>query len=161
MEPFAEEVLAVWERERAGLYGYALSLTGREERAEELVQECIARLLFRGRLPREPRPYLFRMIRNAAVDGWRSGPSGGDGPAVEPDDGGSAALRSLRDVMLAQALARLDPPQREVLILKLWGGLTFREIGEVLAVSLNTAASRYRRGLERLRGILEGNDGRS
>ena len=45
--------------------------------------------------------------------------------------------------------------QRTVVILKTWRDKTFREIGEMLEVSENTAASRYRYAMERLRGLME------
>ena len=69
----------------------------------------------------------------------------GDRVAVPP----SVALRALDRV--PQALAALDDGQREVTVLHIWGELTFAEIGEVLGVSPNTAASRYRYALARLR----------
>jgi DNA-directed RNA polymerase specialized sigma24 family protein len=57
-----------------------------------------------------------------------------------------------------RCLAALPGPQREVIVLKLWHGHTFEEIGELLDLSPNTAAGRYRYGLEKLRVCLEGND---
>lgn len=56
---------------------------------------------------------------------------------------------------LEQALKSLPPPQREVIALKVDGGLTFAQIAEILQVSPNTAASRYRYALEKLRQALE------
>jgi RNA polymerase sigma-70 factor (ECF subfamily) len=55
---------------------------------------------------------------------------------------------------LEEALKSLPPEQRVVIALKVDGGLTFAQIGEVLSVSPNTAASRYRYALEKLRQIL-------
>ena len=54
------------------------------------------------------------------------------------------------------ALARLPEDQREVLALKTEGELTFEEIGLVLGIPANTAASRYRYALEKLRAALGG-----
>ncbi|HXC99497.1 MAG TPA: sigma-70 family RNA polymerase sigma factor, partial [Verrucomicrobiae bacterium] len=56
--------------------------------------------------------------------------------------------------MLAQALGELPADQRAVLHLKLWEGLTFEQIAEALDISPNTAASRYRYGLDKLRDRL-------
>ncbi|MCX7886907.1 MAG: sigma-70 family RNA polymerase sigma factor [Verrucomicrobiae bacterium] len=53
--------------------------------------------------------------------------------------------------LVEAALRELPEEQREVLILKLWGNLTFREIAETLQIPQNTAASRYRYALETLR----------
>ncbi|MFO1011684.1 MAG: RNA polymerase sigma factor [Planctomycetota bacterium] len=61
-----------------------------------------------------------------------------------------------RDPELEVALARLPEDQREVLALKTEGELTFEEIGLVLGIPANTAASRYRYALEKLRAALGG-----
>ncbi len=53
------------------------------------------------------------------------------------------------------AMAQLPADQREVLTLKIWGELTFREIAETLGEPLNTVASRYRYALKMLRNVLE------
>jgi RNA polymerase sigma-70 factor, ECF subfamily len=55
---------------------------------------------------------------------------------------------------LEAAINALPPQQREVVALKTDGGLTFRQIAEVLRISPNTAASRYRYALEKLREAL-------
>jgi RNA polymerase sigma-70 factor (ECF subfamily) len=54
------------------------------------------------------------------------------------------------------ALTRLPPEQREVIVLKIWHEYTFEEIGELLEISPNTAAGRYRYGLQKLRMSLRG-----
>jgi RNA polymerase sigma-70 factor (ECF subfamily) len=56
---------------------------------------------------------------------------------------------------LPNALKALPADQREVIALKLDGGLTFAQVAEILNVSPNTAASRYRYALEKLRRMLE------
>jgi RNA polymerase sigma-70 factor (ECF subfamily) len=60
-----------------------------------------------------------------------------------------------RRLEIEAALLRLPPEQREVLVLKIWQELTFEQIGEILALSPNTAASRYRYALGALRKQLE------
>ncbi|HXI51758.1 MAG TPA: sigma factor-like helix-turn-helix DNA-binding protein, partial [Candidatus Saccharimonadales bacterium] len=52
---------------------------------------------------------------------------------------------------LAEALAELPTEQRAVVHLKLWEGLTFEAIAEALGLPLNTAASRYRYAIDKLR----------
>ena len=52
------------------------------------------------------------------------------------------------------ALAQLPDEQREVVVLKIWGGLTFAQIAAALGVNQNTAASRYRYAIERLESAL-------
>ncbi|MCX6878870.1 MAG: RNA polymerase sigma factor [Verrucomicrobia bacterium] len=53
-------------------------------------------------------------------------------------------------LFLREAVQNLSPKLREVVVMKTWGGLTFAQISEVLAISPNTAASRYRYALEQL-----------
>ena len=62
-------------------------------------------------------------------------------PSVEDDEDA---------VTLRNAVQKLSPKLREVVTMKIWGGLTFAEISEALAISQNTAASRYRYALEQL-----------
>jgi RNA polymerase sigma-70 factor (ECF subfamily) len=61
--------------------------------------------------------------------------------------------QSFRDA-LSDAMATLPEDQRAVAHLRLWEGLTFSEIGEILTISPNTATSRYRYALNKLQGSL-------
>ena len=56
--------------------------------------------------------------------------------------------------MLAAALGRLDADDRELVELKIFGSLTFREIADITVLPQGTVATRYRRALESLRGWL-------
>jgi RNA polymerase sigma-70 factor (ECF subfamily) len=62
--------------------------------------------------------------------------------------------RAERESQIAAALARLPAEQREVVVMRIWGGLTFAQIGETLGVPINTAASRYRHALLHLEARL-------
>ena len=53
-------------------------------------------------------------------------------------------------------LEQLPVEQREILVLRIWGEQTFEAIGETLDISPNTAASRYRYGLENMRRMMKG-----
>lgn len=106
---------------------------------------------------------LFASIRRAATDlarrdtrrvrreqAWeRDGESGW----FEPAPGGGE-----RSAEIERALRRLPADQREVLVLKIWGELTFDEIARQLEIPLNTAASRYRYALAALRQELTAAD---
>jgi RNA polymerase sigma-70 factor (ECF subfamily) len=59
-------------------------------------------------------------------------------------------------LLLRERIKTLSPKLREVVIMKFWGGLTFQQIAETLAISPNTAASRYRYALEQLAQELRG-----
>ena len=102
---------------------------------------------------------VFTNIRRCAIDFARSQDRRTDreqklleemGPPVAwfemPDDDETRSLQV--------ALSNLPEKLREVITLKLWGDLTFAQIGETLDISQNTAASRYRYALEHLRSQL-------
>ena len=58
------------------------------------------------------------------------------------------------EAIAREALRQLPAEQGEVIVMKLWGGLQFDQIGATLGININTAASRYRYGLEKLRVLL-------
>ena len=74
---------------------------------------------------------------------------GGAGPA-------QAAILVEETVRLNQAVAKLPDEQREVVLLRLKGNMTFREIARLQERSISTVLGRYRYGLERLRSVLNG-----
>ncbi len=107
-------------------------------------------------LPGEPMALLVTSVRRAAFDlarregrrAAREERAAADEPDVffkAPTDGDE------RRAALEAALRRLPAEQREVLVLKIWGELTFEQIATELGLSPNTAASRYRYGLAALR----------
>ena len=134
--------------------------------AEDVVQEAFVRYWRHQRyLPGEPMALLVTSVRRAALDlarreGRRTNREERsiDGfdfhvdtfcPLLEGDD---------RRVAIEQALQRIPSAQREVLVLKIWGELTFEQIGHELEISPNTAASRYRYALAALRQQLTAAD---
>ena len=136
------------------LYGRALGLGHTE--AEDVLQETFLALLQRREPPDEPERYCLRSFRNRALNYrrsfWRrlqreleSAHWFERAPSETPNEG--AAMR---------CLAELPAAQREVIALKIWHRHTFDEIGELLGISPNTAAGRYRYGLEKLRACLRG-----
>ena len=60
------------------------------------------------------------------------------------------------DEAIEGALHRLSPEQREIVVMRIWGELTFSQIGEILSISSSTADTRYRSGLRRLHMELDG-----
>jgi RNA polymerase sigma-70 factor (ECF subfamily) len=67
-----------------------------------------------------------------------------------------SAIQQREDAALVEAaLKKLPSEQREVLVLRIWGELTFAQIAETLGASINTIASRHRYGLEALRKSLK------
>ncbi len=137
----------------ARLYRTAVGILGRSQDAEDCVQEVFAALVrSRSKLPQvqDLAAYLFVALRRQAA---RHSTSRRRQPASLTDDYPEPPQAAVdpRSEALAAALRGLTVEQREVIALKINGELTFAEIGQVLKVSPNTAASRYRYALERLR----------
>lgn len=128
--------------------------------AEDVVQEAFVRYWRNQRhLPGDPQALLVTSVRRAALDLARR--EGRRAAREELADGGLEECEAHfgpvpgedgeRREQIEQALRELPTEQREVLVLKIWNELTFEQIGEVLGISPNTAASRYRYGLTALR----------
>jgi RNA polymerase sigma-70 factor (ECF subfamily) len=147
---------AFYEAKAAGLvlYGRALGLSHGE--AEDVVQETFLALMQKPELPREPENYCLRTFRNRALNYkrslWRRLTRELESQRwFERSDDESPAERAAME-----QLAALPPEQREVIVLKIWNRCTFEEIGALLEISPNTAAGRYRYGLQKLKLQLEG-----
>lgn len=134
------------------LYGRALGLSHGE--AEDVLQDVFRELLKREDRPQRPEHYLVRAFRNRSLNYrrslWRR-------VAREFESSRwfeREADESPREHAAMRCLATLPPEQREVIVLKLWHGHTFEEIATLLELSPNTAAGRYRYGLQKLRACL-------
>ncbi len=129
--------------------------------AEDIVQEAFVRF-WRSpwRNEADARAQLFAMVRRAGLDLARRRSRREKREQVAFLDGERVAWFSpesfcdAREGEIQSALARLASEQREVVVLKIWGELTFEQIGRSLDISPNTAASRYRYALEALRRTL-------
>jgi RNA polymerase sigma-70 factor, ECF subfamily len=138
------------------LYGRALGLSHNE--AEDVLQETFMALLRAPHIPEEPEHYCLRCYRNRALNYrrsvWRRFTRELEsrrwfeiGGSHEPAE--TAAM---------QALTSLPREQREVIVLKIWHQHTFQQIGQLLGLSPNTVAGRYRYGMARLKACLKGID---
>jgi RNA polymerase sigma-70 factor (ECF subfamily) len=136
------------------LYGRALGLGHLE--AEDVLQDTFLALLKLAQPPGNPAHYLVRAFRNRALNYrrnlWRRLAREFESrrwfdPGAATTEAEEAAMRSLPG---------LPADQREVIVLKIWHDLTFENIGELLGISPNTAAGRFRYGLRKLKACLEG-----
>lgn len=136
------------------LYGRALGLSHGE--SEDVLQETFIALMQRAEPPEKPDHYCLRSFRNRALNFrrslWRRVTRELESRRWferEPEE-------SMSERSAMAALTQLPPEQREVIVLKIWHEYTFEEIGELLEISPNTAAGRYRYGLLKLRNCLKG-----
>lgn len=151
---FIDAVRRVYEENREVLFTYALSLTGDSQDAEDAIQEAFFGLLRQNRSPRKLRPYVFRCVRNTIIDNGRRERLV-ERNGKRPADTGVTEQQPVQDHALRQCLARILRVEREAIVLKTYGGMRFREIAVITGESVNTVASRYRRGLEKMRAMLE------
>ncbi|MBI5691918.1 MAG: sigma-70 family RNA polymerase sigma factor [Verrucomicrobia bacterium] len=154
------------------LYGPKLLLCARQwtrsaADAEDVLQEAFVRYWKHQRhLPGDPMALLVTSVRRAAFDLGRREGRRSAREARTVDDGGDhspffAPLPGEEDerrAALEGALRRLPAEQREVMVLKIWGELTFEQIATELEIPANTAASRYRYALIALRRELTAAD---
>lgn len=132
--------------------------------AEDVLQEVCFRLVrykVRFRFIRNPSAYVFRIARNEALrflKNRKRNPeryqSAEDLAKVIQDNLIGIEYEAMDQV--AEALAQIPEDQREVIILRFFEDLTLREIATVCNVSMNTAASRFRYGMQKLRQLVEG-----
>lgn len=145
------------------VYGRKLRLFARQwahdaADAEDIVQEAFVRF-WRSpvRNDADAHVQLFAMVRRAGLDAIRrnSRRAARERAAIAGNDDAQwftpADELSRREMEIQSALAQIPAEQREVVVLKIWGELTFDQIARSLDISPNTAASRYRYALEALR----------
>lgn len=155
-----QDLEQLYDRHAAALFAFLLNLTRDEADTRDVLQEVFIRLARRPELMsgiRSERDFLLRLTHNLAIDTIRRRNSRtrahdalgreSTSPFASTTDPDQAAYRD----QLAEALGDLPEEQRAVVHLKLWEGLTFEAIASLLELSPNTAASRYRYGLDKLR----------
>jgi len=154
--PVVIDLERLYDDHAQALFGFLLNLTRNEEDTRDLLQELFVKLSRQPKLiegAREPRAYLLRLAHNGAIDLFRRRAVREKYQERAPElfeDSANADEKAFREA-LTIALETLPPEQRAVVHLKLWEDLTFDHIAEVLGVSINTAASRYRYALDKLR----------
>ena len=152
-------------RHGENLFRYLVFRLGSAEDAEDVLQETFCRFArygLRWKFVRDPKAFVFRVARNEANRFLRRklGRREGEKMILAGAAGGfAAAFTAPEEPTLALLLCRaeeLPVEQKEIVFLKVFDGLTFKEIGSVCGVSANTAASRYRYGMAKLREAVEG-----
>jgi len=127
--------------------------------ADDAVQEALIALLAQREPPRNPTAWMYRAVRNAAIDAAR-----GAERRRRREQSVSQSRRewfisepeAMIDSQIAeQALQRLTPEHREVVVLRIWGDLPFAEIAALLELGVSTVHDRYKSALSQLKSALE------
>ena len=152
----------VYAEHRQGLYSLALAIVGLREDAEDAVHEAFARLCrvqsngLADPWPMSTRPYGTRpWIACGAAGRCRGRPVLFRSLPGTADDPLRPLLDQERDRQVQTAVEALPAEKREVVVMKLYGQLTFAQIAAVLEEPLSTVATRYQRALDELRELLE------
>ncbi len=145
------------------VYQILLLHTANAEDAEDLLQEVFLSLVELGRGAiriRNVRAYLLKVALNKASQLYvRGKPRQLDLHNTDLVDTDGLQPQDRTGVLRVQeALSHLPLEQREAVILKVWHECTFAEIAEIFSIPINTAASRYRYGLDKLQQILGDSD---
>ena len=151
----ADRIGRLYDRCAAGLYRYALMILVDPSAAADAVHDVFVAMLEGAHDVQLPERYLRRAVRNECYSVLRRQPrhavQSDHAPLLEAiDENADPDVR----LILEQAIRELPPEQREVLHLKAFEGLTFQEIADVTAESINTVASRYRYALGKMRALL-------
>jgi RNA polymerase sigma-70 factor (ECF subfamily) len=147
----------LYDAHASALYAFVLNLTRSPAASEDILHDLflkVARDERRFRTLAQPKSYLFAMAHRAVIDAVRRTETRqrrhetADEPAAlfQPDPD-----HAFFQAEVAGAMAELPVEQRAVVHLKLWENLTFEQIAEALDISANTAASRYRYAIDKMR----------
>ena len=150
----------LYDRHAASLYRHALALARVPADAEDLMQAVFVKLATTGAdllAVRRPASYLHWMLRTTWVDARRRAIAGARAESDATQPLAMPSRRVIEGIDISRAMDELPPTQREVIVLHLVEGFSFREVGRMTGVSLFTAAARYRLAIARLRGRLAPN----
>jgi RNA polymerase sigma-70 factor, ECF subfamily len=155
--PGADNDWAIWlDRHGPALVLLARSWVPTRADAEDVVQEAFVRFWRSRDRANDPTAYLFACVKRCALDWVRSRSRRDRREAVAAKAEGVPLFdgpleKAERRAVVVAALETLPDTQREVLVMRIWGGLTFPQIATALGIPADTAASRFRYALDKLR----------
>ena len=151
---------ALYDEHAGPLYGYVLTLTGGDQGwAQDVVQETLLRA-WRHPVLTDGRPvrgWLHTVARNLVIDQWRARQVRPEVPFADPPDRGVAddTDAAVQSWLVADALRRLTPAHRQVLVECYYQGRTVPEAAERIGVPAGTVKSRLHYALRALRLALQ------
>ena len=150
-----DEIEFLYRQHGPALVLFASAHLGDRARAQDAVHQVFLKLIESDALSRaeDKKAYLFACVRNAVLNERKV--QRRSAPLVPDSDWFVSSNHDpAEELDLRRALWALPADQREVIVLHVWGDLTFMQIGNLVGISGNTAASRYRYALAKLRDAL-------
>jgi len=143
-------------------HGPALALYASQwtDAADDCVQEALVELARQREQPAHAVAWLYRVVKHRALNAARGARRRRDREARVMADRFVASQQQAafdRDdtIAVVEALNRLEEADRELIVMRIWGGLTYDEIAVALATSISTAHRQYERALIRMKELLE------
>jgi RNA polymerase sigma-70 factor (ECF subfamily) len=143
-------------------HGPALALYAAQwtNSADDCVQEAFVELARQRQAPQHVVAWLYRVVRNRALNAARGARRRRNretrsvaGRFVAT--GQSASFDRIESLAVVEALDHLETNDREIVVMRVWSGLTYEEIATALSISTSSAHRQYERALEKLRQLLE------
>lgn len=146
-----QELVYSWfEQYKTGIYRFSLSILKDSQLAEDVLQETFLRLMDCKKYPDTGREqaWLYRVARNICYDILRK-------RKRETEDAAESPAPEAQSWEFMELIAPLSQKDREIVSLKIIGGLTHQEIAKVLGCTTAGAKKRYQRAIEKLRDEME------
>ena len=143
-------------------HGPALALYASQwtDAADDCVQEALVELARQREAPEHAVAWLYRVVKNRALNAARGARRRREREARAMAErfvvvAAAGRVRSGDTLAVIEALEQLAASDREMVVMRIWGGLTYEEIAAALAISTSSAHRQYERALTNLRQILE------
>lgn len=128
---------------------------GERHTAEDIIQQAFIQLAQEDPVPTNCVAWLFKVSKRLSVNQHVSLSRRQTRERVVAEVRSSDQSKSsTAEIDLHDSLAQLDHSQREIIVAKIWGGLTFEEIGNLLQLPTTTVWRSYQEGIDRLKHIL-------
>lgn len=153
------ELETFYDKHEQSMFICALSITKNAAMAEDAVQNSFSRLISAQTSPDDLKCFIFRSIRNSAIDLLRK-EKGAVDPSAHPffqtkPNPRDIAIQQEFQTIVEDILLTFPQEERETILQHVFGDLTFREIAEIQDISINTVMSWYRRSMGKLRDQLK------
>lgn len=159
MENIRLELQKIYDKYARQFFTCALAITRSPESAEDAIHDAFCRSFRLKESPQNLKAYMFRSVRNAAIDLRRKQARIVSMPdeyifnsSVTPQQ---LVEKKLTKKEVAQALLELSEDGRETIVQHIYADLTFREISELRDRPMGTITSWYHRGINKLRQRME------